>query len=689
MRNWNTPGVAIDREAFSSTVDAAGQIHFYFAATDAEKTTVDGLKIDRLGGVAGAIETVLQVEVPDPSLPPRPPTPGYYQDFPDLVTPPAFDRALTGGDGSRFLFSSNLIEHYEYFGEPYDDTGYYEKTYYQDYYTAYVLGDSTTYDDFEFVVRGELIDVYYNEYAEFYDEEADEYYYEGIEDSYALETSIEGVTVGAFDSAGFLAAYRSQTYVPQLSGLYARKIDPDVASQPAVLLDGTPVGDAAVIERAGDLLGVVWVNSVGTESFVLSMGAFRADGTLQRSFNTTIPLASLDGQPVLSGLTVLGAATVEGGDIFAVVEIGGVPYLGQFTAALQPAGDFAKIAGGRWTGSTREHVETLSIVALPDGGFVMALSLEQDDTPGGADHRIVLQQYDGDGAIVGSSFKIAAADGGWVQLGDLGDGRVVLSWTHDGQTLTQTLDTRTTALVDAGTPDVDTTIGTALGDTLSGDAGNDRLVGGAGNDRLLGEAGNDLLIGGAGADRMDGGAGRDVARFETAVTVDLLDGSLNTGEAKGDLFTSIESLRGSYQDDRLSGTNGADILDGQGGDDWLLGRDGDDILIGGSGLDKLFGGAGADQFRFEGKGEGHDTIDDFTRGTDLIVLRQDGFDITALNLVVANAPVASTGAATFLFKKSTGLLSFDADGNGAGQAIEVATLTGINNLTSADFLLIA
>jgi Ca2+-binding RTX toxin-like protein len=247
-----------------------------------------------------------------------------------------------------------------------------------------------------------------------------------------------------------------------------------------------------------------------------------------------------------------------------------------------------------------------------------------------------------------------------------------------GSTHSEILDTRETGLVLTGTDGPDTLIGTALADTLEGGLGNDTVVGGGGNDWLYGGDGDDLLIGGDGADRLTGGAGRDVARYDKASVVDLLDRSLNAGEARGDMLTSIEQLEGSVEADRFYGSGAADILEGNGGNDTLVGRGGNDIIVGGAGLDQLEGGAGADRFGFEGLFDGRDTVADFVAGQDKIAIDGTGFGIAAINLVSRSShPEPADSAAVFLFETNTGLLSFDADGTGAGAEVEIALLQGV------------
>ena len=142
---------------------------------------------------------------------------------------------------------------------------------------------------------------------------------------------------------------------------------------------------------------------------------------------------------------------------------------------------------------------------------------------------------------------------------------------------------------------------------LYGLSGNDFLYGRAGNDVLYGYGGDDSLIGGTGGDLLDGGAGVDRAGYWQAsggVVADLQNAAINTGEAAGDRYVSIEglfgsnfndSLRGNAGENRLFGVDGNDTLYGRAGNDDLYGGDDDDILVGGTGGDRLFGGEGFDR----------------------------------------------------------------------------------------------
>jgi Ca2+-binding RTX toxin-like protein len=134
-------------------------------------------------------------------------------------------------------------------------------------------------------------------------------------------------------------------------------------------------------------------------------------------------------------------------------------------------------------------------------------------------------------------------------------------------------------------------------DIIEARGSNDIVYGNDGKDSLYGENDDDKLIGGAGADLLNGGDGSDTASYFTAtsgVAVSLTLGRGIAGDAKGDVFVSIENLEGSDYKDSLIGDSQANILSGLGGDDVLDGRGGNDTLDGGIGNDKLLGDDGND-----------------------------------------------------------------------------------------------
>ncbi len=137
--------------------------------------------------------------------------------------------------------------------------------------------------------------------------------------------------------------------------------------------------------------------------------------------------------------------------------------------------------------------------------------------------------------------------------------------------------------------------GSSAADWLGGDDKVNRLVGRQGNDSLFGAGGNDVLLGGSGADHLDGGTGVDTADYTgswSGVIVDLLKGTGQGAEAKGDTLTSIENVVGSAYGDEIRGDDNINRLNGGNGDDVLVGNGGNDILVGGAGADKFDGGEG-------------------------------------------------------------------------------------------------
>jgi len=171
--------------------------------------------------------------------------------------------------------------------------------------------------------------------------------------------------------------------------------------------------------------------------------------------------------------------------------------------------------------------------------------------------------------------------------------------------------------------------GSAFGDVLTGNGANNTLAGLGGNDVLIASHGNDSLLGGAGADVLHGGSGVDRALYSSAssgVVVNLLNTALNTGDAAGDSYVSIENIYGSSFGDTLTGDGGANDLVGLNGNDTLIGANGDDRLLGGNGDDRLLGGRGADDLFGEGGADtyvlralaGNDRIFGFEDGTDII-----------------------------------------------------------------------
>jgi uncharacterized protein len=233
-------------------------------------------------------------------------------------------------------------------------------------------------------------------------------------------------------------------------------------------------------------------------------------------------------------------------------------------------------------------------------------------------------------------------------------GNYSLTYTvSDG--LTATTATVSLLIVDT-TPNTDS-IGLSANDYSYIDllSGGDSISGG---NVLMGTLGRDTFLGNNGTDLLSGGAGDD-------------------------------KLFGNENDDTLNGDSGNDILDG---------GNNDDTLNGGTVNDVLSGGAGRDKFQFTSSGAANaDTITDFdqSNNADLIGLSTTAFGAIGPSLASDEFKSNVGGNATdandyILFDTNTGRLYYDADGNGGGTKVLIATVTltgGAAAFDSADFFM--
>ena len=126
----------------------------------------------------------------------------------------------------------------------------------------------------------------------------------------------------------------------------------------------------------------------------------------------------------------------------------------------------------------------------------------------------------------------------------------------------------------------------------------------------------------------------------------------------------------------------------------MIGNAGANILNGFGGNDVLQGLGGADTFAFNtALGAGNvDTIADMVSGVDRISLDNSVFAGLPLGTLSAanfrQAPTAQDADDRIIYDAATGALYFDADGNGAGAAVQFATLTPFTPLTSNDFFVV-
>ncbi|HCZ14364.1 MAG TPA: RTX toxin, partial [Candidatus Accumulibacter sp.] len=276
---------------------------------------------------------------------------------------------------------------------------------------------------------------------------------------------------------------------------------------------------------------------------------------------------------------------------------------------------------------------------------------------------------------------------------------------------------KATEAVGAGVDTVYSEVSWILGDNLE-----DLVLGGwyvnldgKGNalaNRLTGNDWSNVLDGQSGADTLIGLGGDDTYLVDHAgdLVVEVQNGGSDTVKSSIDytLGNDVEHLSllgtlnlkgtGNALANRVTGNSGANTLTGGGGNDSLDGGAGSDVLAGGLGEDTLTGGVGADSFRFDTLFDpitNRDTISDYVVLDDTIQLENTIFSsLTVPGMLVAGwfrsgAGVSSAADADdyLIYDSESGALYYDADGNGAGAAVQFATLSSGLALSNADFLI--
>jgi len=186
---------------------------------------------------------------------------------------------------------------------------------------------------------------------------------------------------------------------------------------------------------------------------------------------------------------------------------------------------------------------------------------------------------------------------------------------------------------------------------------------------------------------------KDVKGDFHKVVAGLMGGVSSDGKTGGAdatlLMDAINSqghkVKGTKKNDSYSGTDHKDKID--------LGK-GNDVLNGKGGNDVLKGGKGKDTFVFDTKlGPNNvDKIKDFKPKDDTIHLSSTVFTGLDKGWLSDDAFIVGSAAKDandrIIYNKSTGALSFDADGNGSGAAVQFAKLAKNLDVTAHDFFVI-
>jgi Ca2+-binding RTX toxin-like protein len=196
---------------------------------------------------------------------------------------------------------------------------------------------------------------------------------------------------------------------------------------------------------------------------------------------------------------------------------------------------------------------------------------------------------------------------------------------------------------------------------------------------LTGGLGNDLYYAGAGDSVVEAVAGGTDIVFSF--------GNFTLAANVENLYLNVATSA------TLTGNELANSLRGNTGSDALIGLNGNDTLTGGLGNDTLTGGAGGDIFRFDtlpNATSNLDTIIDYSVVDDTVQLENAIFaSLTTTGALATGSFITGNSAVDaddyLIYSSSSGALYYDADANGAGAAVQFATLSSGLALTSTDF----
>jgi Ca2+-binding RTX toxin-like protein len=249
--------------------------------------------------------------------------------------------------------------------------------------------------------------------------------------------------------------------------------------------------------------------------------------------------------------------------------------------------------------------------------------------------------------------------------------------------------------------------GTSVGSTnINGDKCDDIIIGApAANPNNLSAAGRSYVVYGnfaviprfSDTNSIANATRVTIGGINADLTTDNIIFSPNTLNEVSRPIVGTRTVLGTRFNDTLTGDNAANTLTGNAGDDAIVGNAGNDILTGNAGNDTLTGGRGSDRFvfslspRFNPAQIGIDTITDFTRGQDKILLDRSTFrGVNRISFAsVRNLRDAQRSDATFTYIRSSGALYFNANGsrNGFGTGAQFADLSNGLNLSAADLQL--
>ena len=249
--------------------------------------------------------------------------------------------------------------------------------------------------------------------------------------------------------------------------------------------------------------------------------------------------------------------------------------------------------------------------------------------------------------------------------------------------ITYTLKSNIEHLILSGTAAINGT-GNVLANTITGNAAANLLNGATGADTLIGGLGDDIYTIDNAGDIIVENLNEGIDRVNSSVSYVLSDNVEN--------ITLIASSA-----INATGNGIANTIVGNSASNQLIGGGGDDILNGAAGNNTLTGGTGKDYFQFKTvdhiTGGRIDTITDYNVFDDTVKLENSIFTVFSSMITPDKIPAdqfvigtqALDGNDYIIYNSATGAVLYDADGNGAGTAVQFATLSTGLALTNWDF----
>jgi Ca2+-binding RTX toxin-like protein len=454
--------------------------------------------------------------------------------------------------------------------------------------------------------------------------------------------------------------------------------------------DATPAANSGASNMpAHDSFSYTLTNG-GTATVSLTIAGLDSDDSLFGTAGNDSLFGGV-GRDIIGGLG--GDDILSGGAGVANVMIGG---MGDDTYIVQAAGDTLVEQAGEGTDRVLTALASYSIFNRPNIENLTGLSGSGQVLTGNDGDNVIISDGGNDTLIGGLGHDVLASFGGNdilsggtgaanEMVGGLGNdtyivqavGDTLVEQAGEGRDTVQTtllsytLRDNFEDLIFTGSGNF-TGTGNLAANVIAGGSGDDRLWGGDGAaNQLIGGAGNDTYVITVAGDSIVELAGGGTDTVETA----LAGYSLHAAE--------VENLTGT--------SNAGQTLIGSDIDNVITGAGGNDLIDGGLGADTLIGGAGADHYLFDtALGGGNvDAITGFVSGSDRILLDNTVFSALSEGGLAPTAFVVGTAALDaddrIIYDSATGNLFYDADGNGAGAAVQFATLSGHPILTANDF----